>query len=205
MIHNRLKFTSLLLVSTWLRGSVLDWRLSQPGFDRSFRHLVCLATPMSSDRTKQICLWMTIYIYIYIYTHTYVFTHTFTTPFARTGYYDTSSIFKQSLPSPRLVALSKQKSPVCSTHKIVGLILFPKELALYEIATPRLGFELWSPCPFLKTITSCIDKILPYYWYKFSFRYSFNVHFINGQFHIHDTVLLVPHSYIFVSGFVEFS
>ena len=27
----------------------------------------CLATVMSSDRTKQICLWMTIYIYIYIY------------------------------------------------------------------------------------------------------------------------------------------
>ena len=25
----------------------------------------CLATLMSSDRTKQICLWMTIYIYIY--------------------------------------------------------------------------------------------------------------------------------------------
>ena len=27
----------------------------------------CLATLMSSDRTKHICLWMTIYIYIYIY------------------------------------------------------------------------------------------------------------------------------------------
>ena len=27
----------------------------------------CLATLMSSDRTKQICQWMTIYIYIYIY------------------------------------------------------------------------------------------------------------------------------------------
>ena len=27
----------------------------------------CLATLMGSDRTKQICLWMTIYIYIYIY------------------------------------------------------------------------------------------------------------------------------------------
>ena len=26
----------------------------------------CLATLMSSDRTKQICLWMTIYIYIYM-------------------------------------------------------------------------------------------------------------------------------------------
>ena len=65
VIHNRLKFTSLLLVSSWLRGRVLDWRLSQPGFDASYGNLVCLATLMSSDRTKQICLWMTIYIYIY--------------------------------------------------------------------------------------------------------------------------------------------
>ena len=66
MIHNRLKFTSLMLVSSWLRGRVLDWRLTQPGFDPSYGNLVCLATLMSSDRTKQICLWMTIYIYIYI-------------------------------------------------------------------------------------------------------------------------------------------
>ena len=64
MIHNRLKFTSLLLlVSSWLRGRVLNWRLSQPGFDPSYGKLVCLATLMSSDRMKQICLWMTIYIY----------------------------------------------------------------------------------------------------------------------------------------------
>ena len=41
--------------------------MSQPGFDPSYEKLVCLATLMSSDRTKQICLWMTIYIYIYIY------------------------------------------------------------------------------------------------------------------------------------------
>ena len=60
MIHNRLKFTSLLLVPSWLRGRDLDWRLS-------YGKLVCLATLMSSDRTKPICLWMTIYIYIYIY------------------------------------------------------------------------------------------------------------------------------------------
>ena len=43
----------------------LVWRLSQPGFDPSYGKLVCQATLMSSDRTKQICLWMTIYIYIY--------------------------------------------------------------------------------------------------------------------------------------------
>ena len=38
--------------------------MSQPGFDPSYGKLVCLATLMSSDRTKQICLWMTIYIYV---------------------------------------------------------------------------------------------------------------------------------------------
>ena len=43
------------------------WRLSQPGFDPVYGKLVCLATLISSDRTKQICRWMTIYIYIYIY------------------------------------------------------------------------------------------------------------------------------------------
>ena len=39
--------------------------LGQPGFDPSYGNLICLATLMSSDRTKQICLWMTIYIYIW--------------------------------------------------------------------------------------------------------------------------------------------
>ena len=45
-----------------MRGRFSDWRLSQPGFDPSYGKLVCLATLMSSNRTKQICLWMTIYI-----------------------------------------------------------------------------------------------------------------------------------------------
>ena len=40
----------------------MDWRLSQPGFDPSYGNLVCLASLMSTDRTKQICLWMIIYI-----------------------------------------------------------------------------------------------------------------------------------------------
>ena len=45
----------------------MDWRLSQLGFDPSFENLACLVTLMSSDRTKQICLWMTIYIFnIYV-------------------------------------------------------------------------------------------------------------------------------------------
>ena len=41
--------------------------MSQPGFDLSFGNLARLATLKCSDRTKQVCLWMTIYIYIYIY------------------------------------------------------------------------------------------------------------------------------------------
>ena len=67
MIHNRLKFTSLLLAPRGWRLRGLGWHLSQPGFDPSYEKLICLATLMSSNRTKQICLWMTIYIYIYIY------------------------------------------------------------------------------------------------------------------------------------------
>ena len=66
MIHNRLKFISLLLAPSGWRVRGLDWRLSQPGFDPSYGKLICLATLMSSEKTKQICLWMTIYIYIYI-------------------------------------------------------------------------------------------------------------------------------------------
>ena len=72
MIHNRLKFTLLLLAPRGWGVRGLDWCLSQPGFDPCYRKLICLATLMSSDRTKQICLWMTTeisihYIYIYIY------------------------------------------------------------------------------------------------------------------------------------------
>ena len=63
MIHNWLKFTSQLISPCGWMVRSLCWCLSQPGFDPSY----CLATLMSSDRTKQICLWMTIYIYIYIY------------------------------------------------------------------------------------------------------------------------------------------
>ena len=55
---------------SWLSDRNLDWRLSQPSFNSSFGNLDCLATLKSPDRTKQICLWMTIYIYIYIYIYT---------------------------------------------------------------------------------------------------------------------------------------
>ena len=57
----------------------MDWRLSQPGFDPSFWNLACLATLKSSDRTKQICLWMTIYIlYIYIYIYIIIYIYSLT-------------------------------------------------------------------------------------------------------------------------------
>ncbi len=49
-------------MAEWLEA----W-IGQPGFDPSYGKLICLATLMSSDRMKQICLWMTIYLYIYIY------------------------------------------------------------------------------------------------------------------------------------------
>ena len=52
--------------SSCLMGRGFYWHLCQPGFDPSYGKLVCLATLISSDRTKQICLWMMIYIYIYI-------------------------------------------------------------------------------------------------------------------------------------------
>ena len=59
-----------MLASSWLSGRILDWHLSQPGFDLSFGNPACLATLMSSDRMKQICHdWQYIYIYIYIYIH----------------------------------------------------------------------------------------------------------------------------------------
>ena len=50
-----------------MSGRILDWHLSQQGFDPSFGNLASVAILKSSDRTKQVCLWMTIYIYIYIY------------------------------------------------------------------------------------------------------------------------------------------
>ena len=38
----------------------------------------CLATLMSSDRTKQICLWITIEIYLFIYSYPqYIYVHIF--------------------------------------------------------------------------------------------------------------------------------
>ena len=78
MIHNRLKFTSQLIAA---RG----WMVR--GFDLAFESnrvsilamsSYCLATLMSSDRTKQICLWMTIYTYIWIYIYIYIYIYIFT-------------------------------------------------------------------------------------------------------------------------------
>ena len=63
MIHNRLHF---LRSRSFPRGWVLESWLGvwvKRGFDPSFGNL---ATLKSSDRTKQICLWMTRIYYIYI-------------------------------------------------------------------------------------------------------------------------------------------
>ena len=67
MIHNRLKFTSQLIAARgWMvRGFDLGFKSNRVSIPAMGSY--CLATLMSSDRTKQICLWMTIYIYIYIY------------------------------------------------------------------------------------------------------------------------------------------
>ena len=62
----------IALVSSWLSGRIADWHLSQPGFDPSFGNLARLATLKSSDRLKQICLWMT-YIYISLILFIYLY------------------------------------------------------------------------------------------------------------------------------------
>ena len=59
MIHNRLKFTSQLISPRGWMVWLGVW-VNQVSIPATRRY--CLATLMSSDRTKQICLWMTIYI-----------------------------------------------------------------------------------------------------------------------------------------------
>ena len=71
VIHNHLNFLRL----RWFpRGWVVELAFESTGFRSQLRNLAYLATQMSSYRTKQICLWMTIYIniYIYIYMHLYI-------------------------------------------------------------------------------------------------------------------------------------
>ncbi len=84
----------------------------------------------------------------------------FTNPSARAGY-DTSSIFKRSLtglnqsfPSPRLVASSRQKNPVCPTiYPQLDSYLSQGYQCYVKCNQSRSGFELVSPCPFPTTIT----------------------------------------------------
>ena len=66
VIYN-FKFPSLALVSLWLSGRILGWRLSQPGFDPSFGNLACLTTLKSYDTVDD-----NIYIYIYSHIHFHV-------------------------------------------------------------------------------------------------------------------------------------
>ena len=67
MIHNCLKFTSQLMAPRgWMvRSFGLAFESARVSISATGNY--CLATLMSSDRTKQICQWMTIYIYINIY------------------------------------------------------------------------------------------------------------------------------------------
>ena len=51
VIHKHLKIPSLMLVSSWLSGRILDWCLSQLGFNPSFKNLAALATLKSCDTT----------------------------------------------------------------------------------------------------------------------------------------------------------
>ena len=64
MIHNRLKFTSQLISPRgWMvRSFGLAFESTRVSIPATGSY--CLATLMSSDRTKQICLWMPIYIII---------------------------------------------------------------------------------------------------------------------------------------------
>ena len=57
----------------------MDWRLSHSSFDPSFGNLVSQATLKSSDKTKQVFLWMTIqYLIIYVFTDTYIYFYIYT-------------------------------------------------------------------------------------------------------------------------------
>ena len=67
VIHNHLKFTSQLMAPRgWMvRSFGLAFESTRVSIPATGSY--CLATLMSSDRTKQICLWMTIYTYICIF------------------------------------------------------------------------------------------------------------------------------------------
>ena len=67
MIHNRLKFASQLMAPRgWIvRGFGLAFESTRVSIPATGSY--CLATLMSSDRTKQICMWMTIEIYIFLF------------------------------------------------------------------------------------------------------------------------------------------
>ena len=47
------KIPSLTLVSSWKRGRIYSWQISQSGFDLSFENLACPATQKIWDTTKQ--------------------------------------------------------------------------------------------------------------------------------------------------------
>ena len=76
------------------------------------------------------------------------------------------SVGIQSFPSPRLVAIPRLEPSLpnyslITKGRIVGFMLFPRVLALFEYKQPRLWFELGHPCPFptIITITPCAHPV----------------------------------------------
>ena len=62
-------------VSTWYSCWPSGLRFSWMGFDPGFERPTCVATPKSSDGTKQsVCGWQYLSIYIYIYIYTIIYT-----------------------------------------------------------------------------------------------------------------------------------
>ena len=154
VIHNRLKFTSQLMTPYGWRVRGLAWRLSQPSFNPGYGKLICLATLMSSNRTKQICLWMSIYIYIYIYILSSIDIYVFTNLSVQAGY-DTRSIFKRSLTGLNLEfcfsltsCLNKAEEPSLPYYlpiaggRIIGFIPFPRVLVLCE--KQSISSRIWT-------------------------------------------------------------
>ena len=149
-------------MAEWFEAWVDVWvnRFSIPATGR-----YCLATLMSSDRTKQICLRMTIYIYIYIYPAS-----------ADEQYATLVQFFKRSLPGfnsefcfsktgchPKIKNYSLPYYLSIAGGKISGFIPFSRLLALSEKCIwSRLGFELVSPCPF-STMTSVEKRKISYF------------------------------------------
>ena len=57
VIFSKLSLTKSTLACLCFLSQILDWSLSQPGFDPSFGNLACQATLKICDITKSVCGW----------------------------------------------------------------------------------------------------------------------------------------------------